>query len=110
MKEIKIGYVYIIISPTNRKYVGSTVNVNNRIRQYKTLNCKGQTKLYNSIKKHSWEKHYFKIIWSGNINNMYFYETKVALKLNTLSPENLNCKIPKLGDSFSFVSKETREK
>ena len=106
----KIGYVYIIISPTNRLYVGSTVDIVARKRLYKGLHCKPQRRLYHSLKKYGWENHEFIIIWKGDIKDMLYYETKVALKLNTLSKKHLNCKLPKLGDTFSLISEETRQK
>ncbi len=109
-KNYKKGYVYIIISPNNRLYVGSTINIFNRISLYRNLHCKNQTKLYNSIKKYGWNNHEFKIVWQGNIKDMLYYENKLALKLNTLSKEHLNCKIPKAEDTFSMISEETREK
>jgi len=62
----KLGVVYMIISPTNRIYIGSTINLKKRISTYKNNNNNGQIKIYNSIRKHGWVNHKLKIIWSGN--------------------------------------------
>jgi group I intron endonuclease len=58
----KIGFIYKIISPSNKIYIGQTMNIVNRIYRYKALDCKRQTKLYNSIKKYGWSNHKFEII------------------------------------------------
>ena len=65
---MNIGYVYLITSPSNRLYIGSTSNLKKRIYSYSNLNCKTQTKLYNSLKKYGWENHTFEVIWEGFIN------------------------------------------
>lgn len=47
--------IYKLTSPSNKVYVGSATNIIKRWeKDYKNLNCKGQPKLYNSIKKHNW--------------------------------------------------------
>lgn len=55
-------YIYKIISPSNRIYIGKTKNINKRISYYKKAFCKTQSLLYNSIIKYGWEKHNFEII------------------------------------------------
>ncbi len=52
----------MITSPTGRLYVGSTINIERRISHYKCTLGKSQRKLYNSLKKYSWENHKFEII------------------------------------------------
>jgi hypothetical protein len=41
---------------------------------------------------------------------MLKYETLIGWGFNVLEPENLNCQLPKLGNVWISVSKETREK
>jgi group I intron endonuclease len=107
---MKKGLIYMITSPTNRLYVGSTTNLKNRVSYYKKLHCKFQTKLYNSIKKHGWKTHKLEIIWEGNINEMLEKETLIGWGFNTLDKKHLNCKLPKLGDKYNVVADETRKK
>jgi group I intron endonuclease len=107
---MKIGYVYKITSPTNRIYIGSTSNIKKRWANYKCGDCKSQRKLYNSFKKYGVNNHKFEIIWEGNIDEMLKQELILGMKFNVLGPNNLTCKLPKLGDSYTFISEETRLK
>ncbi len=54
--------IYKITSPTGRVYIGQTVNVLTRRSYYKNLQCKRQRRIFNSLKKHGWERHRFEII------------------------------------------------
>jgi group I intron endonuclease len=54
--------IYKITSPSNKIYIGQSIDVKSRKNQYKRLNCKKQPKLYNSLKKYGWEQHEFDII------------------------------------------------
>lgn len=108
--EQKIGYVYKITSPTGRLYIGSSINIEQRWKSYKKLSCKQQPKLYRSFKKHGVKNHIFEIIWKGDICEMLKFETLLGRKYDVLSPGNLNLALPKLGDVYSCISEETREK
>ena len=49
---VKIG-IYKIVSPSEKIYIGQSINIEKRWeKNYKTLKCKTQTKLYNSLKKY----------------------------------------------------------
>ena len=54
--------VYILISPTSKVYVGQSRNIEKRKTFYKQGNCKNQTRLYHSLKKHGWSKHTFLVV------------------------------------------------
>jgi hypothetical protein len=54
--------IYKITSPSNKIYIGKTINLKARQNRYKNLHCKGQAKLYRSLRKYGWEKHKFEII------------------------------------------------
>lgn len=49
--------IYRITSPSGKIYIGQTINLKNRIKQYRFLNCKSQTKLLNSLKKYGFDSH-----------------------------------------------------
>jgi len=55
--------IYKIISPSNKTYIGQSINIENRKAQYMMLDksCIGP-KLYNSLKKYGPENHKFEII------------------------------------------------
>jgi len=109
---ISIGRVYMIISPTGKFYVGSTIKTFKvRWWHYYNLNCKSQTKLYYSLKKYGPENHTFHKIWEGNIKDMYMIEAKYGRLLNVLDNEKgLNCKLPKESDEYCSISLETKKK
>lgn len=57
-----MGFIYKITSPTGKVYIGQTVDIDDRFTRYRQLRCKGQTKLYRSIKKYGYELHSFETI------------------------------------------------
>jgi len=54
--------IYKITSPTNKIYIGQSINIERRITEYSNLRCKDQIKLYNSINKHGWDNHKFEVL------------------------------------------------
>lgn len=54
--------IYKIQSPTNKIYIGQSVDIRYRVYKYSTLNCKKQRKLYASLVKYGWENHKFEVL------------------------------------------------
>lgn len=54
--------IYKITSPTSKIYIGQTWDWDNRINDYFYFRCKGQRKLYNSLKKYGFEAHKIEIL------------------------------------------------
>ena len=54
--------IYKITSPKGKIYIGQTWNFSERIYFYRTLKCKGQVKVYNSLKKYGYKSHKIEII------------------------------------------------
>lgn len=104
------GYIYLIISPTKRKYVGSTKNIRKRTNSYKRCDCKSQIKLYRSLQKYGWNNHIFKVIYHCPINERYKYERFFGLLYNVLSKENLNLALPSYNDLPAVYSEELKLK
>lgn len=100
----------MITSPTGRIYVGSTVNIKQRWNSYKQYKCKDQPKIYNSLIKYKAENHIFEVVWEGSVFEMYKYETLIGWGFNVLESENLNLTLPQLGNIYSCVSQETKNK
>ena len=68
--------IYTITSPTNKVYVGQSWELGEREKDYRGADCKGQHRIYNSIKKYGWSTHKF----------------EVALELrDDISQETLDC-------------------
>ena len=54
--------IYKIISPSNKIYIGQTVNFKKRMSHYKNNESKAQKLIYRSIKKYGWEQHRVEIV------------------------------------------------
>jgi group I intron endonuclease len=59
MKEVGI---YKIHSPSNKVYIGQSIDLRYRVFKYSTLHCKMQPKLYASLSKYGWKNHEFKVL------------------------------------------------
>ena len=100
--------IYKITSLKKRIYVGESIDIERRKGEYGRLyNCKGQIKLYNSLKKYGWEAHKFEIIHLCKeklLNELEMYYIKLFGTFNT--PHGLN--LTKGGEGI-FGHKHTEE-
>jgi len=62
MKQKEICGIYKITSPSNKIYIGQSVNILKRWNKYKNNNCKQQNLLYRSLIKYGADLHKFEII------------------------------------------------
>ena len=107
----KITGIYKITSPSNKVYIGSSVNIHNRWCLYRNLKCKTQTRLLNSLKKYGSEKHTFEILECCDFKELYKKELEYGLQYNVLDRNTgLNCRLPKAGEAKTYMSKETKKK
>jgi group I intron endonuclease len=67
--------IYKIISPTNKPYIGQSINIKKRFGQYKRFDCKNQNKLYNSLVKYGWDAHKKDILEECSIEQLNERET-----------------------------------
>lgn len=68
----KLG-IYKLTSPSGKSYIGQSVNLDKRINQYKSLNCKKQPAIYNAILKYGIDNFKIDILWSTEDDtNIYF--------------------------------------
>lgn len=98
--------VYMIINPANAKYVGSSINIERRIQQYKYLRNNEQHKIRNSIKKYGYKNHKFIILELCNKSDLLERERYWCVKHNVLHRYNLNLKMPLKDDKIKSFSKE----
>lgn len=75
------GIIYKIESPSGKIYIGKTINLKNRMNDYKNLSCKNQPRLYNSFLKYGFDEHIIEILVEGiddedelNYAEQYFIE------------------------------------
>lgn len=103
--------IYKITSPTGRVYVGQSVKIKRRFKQYKGLhNCKQQTRLFNSLKKHGPEKHVFEVIELCDFDKLNDRERFWQEKLNVIGKLGLNCHLTNTNEKKKKVSDYTRAK
>jgi len=99
--------IYKITSPSNKVYIGQSVDLKTRFRKYKYLNCKRQTHLYNSFVKYGYENYVFEILEECSLDQLNKREIYWGLHYNVLGEMGLNCK---LGDANGKCSEETKKK
>ncbi|HLA59529.1 MAG TPA: GIY-YIG nuclease family protein [Puia sp.] len=110
IQDIKCG-VYLIVSPTNRRYVGSSIHIYDRWDRYKKLKCKTQPLLYRSLKKHGFDAHEFYILYECQACDRLFWERmfgNIYLALNDFG--GLNSNLPRADEMPQAFSKSMREK
>jgi group I intron endonuclease len=74
--KFKMIGIYKISSPSNRIYVGQSINIDNRWKYYKRVSkFHIGPKLYNSLKKHGFENHKFEVIEECNLEQLNERET-----------------------------------
>lgn len=110
-KIMKICGVYKIINPNGKIYIGSSLDILKRFKDYKKLNCKKQTRLYNSLLKHGWENHIFEIIAIEQPENRLKYEHILGIMFDVLNRDRgLNCQLPSYDNISAKTSEETKMK
>ena len=50
----RICGIYSLICPNGKRYIGKSVDIQNRFTRYKRRSCKSQPKIYNAITKYGW--------------------------------------------------------
>ena len=108
MKKEKICGIYKITSPTNKIYIGQSIDIKRRINTYKREDCKEQRFLYNSILKYGWSSHTFTILEEcifEDLNKLEKYYINFYNLFNTSHGMNL-----REGGDCSKISEETKNK
>jgi group I intron endonuclease len=107
------GYIYKITSPSGRIYIGQTINLNGRLKNYRNNKTKNQPKLHNSILKYGWNAHVFETIDTceeTGIKN-YILDSLEVYWIEQYDSFNngLNCTIGGQGTIGHKHSEETKE-
>ena len=102
--------IYKITNPTNKIYIGQSVDIKHRTKQYKNLNVKSQPAIYNSIKKYGWEKHKFEIIEQCTLELLNEREVYWGNYYNVLSSNGLNCRLGNAGGKMNEKAKKNISK
>src|SRR3990172_7383010 len=110
----RLGYIYKIVSPNNKIYIGQTINVKHRKAQYKTLHFKRQKKLWNNCNFYDWNPlNTFEIIEEclcGD-DKLFLNEREIYwISFYDSFNNGLNCNQGGNGNIGYIPSDETREK
>lgn len=101
--------IYKITSPSGKIYIGQSTNIEKRIKGYKKLYCKNQTKLYHSFLKYGVDNHIFEVIQECTVVELNDLECFYIKLYNTFNTKN-GLNLLSGGKANTTVSKETREK
>jgi group I intron endonuclease len=82
--------IYKITNPNNKVYIGQSINIEKRFKQYKRYACKSQPKLYNSFNEYGVNNHLFEIIKKCEIEELNNKERFYQEKYNAIE-KGLNC-------------------
>jgi group I intron endonuclease len=88
--------IYSLTSPSGKVYIGQSRQINGRFSKYRTLQCKTQPKLINSLKKHSFNSHDSIVVMplrpDVNNNMMDYWERFMMDYYRSINVELLNTK------------------
>lgn len=104
--------VYLITSPSNGRYVGSSKHLDKRFNRYRNYSCSRQSAIYSSLKKYGYENHKIKILMHCEEGERLFWERIFGdLYLSSAEYKNgLNLLLPGYDDIPPVVTQEFRDK
>ncbi len=101
--------IYKITSPSGKIYIGQSVDIDSRLAHYKRLDCKGQVKLFNSLKKYEAKNHTFEVVEECSVFELSNREGYWQDFYNSIH-SGLNCRRVSTKDKSGYDAKETVEK
>lgn len=102
--------IYKITSPSGKVYIGSSVNMAERVKHYIQLDCKCQLKLFYSFKKYGLERHKLEVIHVCDKEDLFKLERYYGDLYNVLSDKGLNLSLPGYDERKGLISEESRKK
>jgi group I intron endonuclease len=102
--------IYLITSPSGKKYVGQSLNIKRRFLNYQRMECKQQPRLYYSFKKHNVLKHVFEILEICPINKLNTRERYWQEYFKVIGENGLNCSLVSTTEKKFIYSDDTRKK
>lgn len=101
--------IYKITSPNNKVYIGQSINIKHRFLRYNSINCKGQCKLYNSLKKYGVNNHKFEILHLCDIEQLNELERYYQDLFEVINKYGLNLKLTKTNEKRPVYNTEVIE-
>lgn len=102
--------IYKITSPSNKIYVGQSINIEKRFKSYSKLHCYQQYKLYNSLKKYGYKQHIFEILEECTIEQLNIKERYWQDYYDVLSKNGLNLTLTRTDEKRKVYSPEIIDK
>jgi group I intron endonuclease len=105
---MKICGIYKITSPSNKVYIGQSIDIIKRFKFYCGLHCRQQQLIYNSLKKHGVDKHKFEVLCQCSreeLNNLEVYYIDLYQSFNSKFGLNL-----KEGGGNYDVTKQSKKR
>lgn len=102
--------IYKITSPTNKVYIGQSINIKERITTYKRNDCKPQKALYSSLLKYGFNNHKFEILELCDIEQLNEKERYYQDLYQAVGKNGLNLKLTTTKDRSGKLSEETLKK
>jgi len=102
--------IYKITNPKGRVYIGQSINIHNRFKQYsKIRNSKRQILLHRSFLKYGIDFHSFEILCECDVDDLNSMERFYQDLFNTYN-EGMNCKLTSTKDQSGKLSQQTKNK
>lgn len=101
--------IYKITSPSNKIYIGQSVNIERRFKWHKKHTVKTNSKLSNSFKKYGAENHLFEVLEECSLDDLNIRERHYQEYYNVLS-NGLNLRLTKTSDRSGYFSTEVKYK
>jgi group I intron endonuclease len=98
MKTSKICGIYKITSPSDKIYIGQSIDIEKRRYMYSKYHCSNQVKLHNSITKYGFDQHSFDIIEECDISELNNKERFYQEYYDVLGKMGLNLKYTETND------------
>ena len=103
--------IYKITSPSKKVYIGQSIDIQKRFKQYKSLyKSKGQIALHNSFVKYGIDKHKFEVLSECEESELNDKERYYQDVFSVIGKNGLNCKLTKSSDRNGKHSEETKIK
>ncbi|MFL5810205.1 MAG: GIY-YIG nuclease family protein, partial [Flavisolibacter sp.] len=102
--------VYIIVSPSDRIYVGQSNDIDRRWREYKRQQCKSQVRLKASFEKNGVDAHKFLIAELCDESQLNDLERFYQDVFDATNKNGLNCRLTSTNDRSGKLSDEVKGK
>ena len=99
--------IYKITSPSGRIYIGQSKHIHQRLAAYRRVECKGQKRLFYSIKKYGWDAHTVEILQECPVNHLDVLE-RIYIKMYDSFDTHHGLNLESGGRKNKELSRESR--